>query len=62
MFWWCWWWEAYLGCLAAMGGSAGAPLGGARRDLEREEYLVRELREDLELQGIQGIIDEGGRR
>ena len=32
------------------------------RRVGKEEYMVGELREDLELMGAQGIIDEGGRR
>lgn len=42
---------------------AAAPPARVRaEDLEKEEYLIEELREDLEVMGVQGIIDEGGRR
>jgi hypothetical protein len=29
--------------------------------LQTEDYLIQELRDDLELMGVQGIIDEAGR-
>jgi hypothetical protein len=58
MLWMEMWTRAAMLPLAVMAGTAPpAP----RRKPETEEYMVRELREDLALQGIQGIIDEGGR-
>lgn len=51
MFWWfqpwLWWWEVTLACCA--------PMTDTEAERKKEEFLVRELREDLELFGVEGL-------
>jgi hypothetical protein len=52
------WWTLYFDMWLAM-----LPSEATQEEVspETESYLVSELRDDLELLGVQGIIDEGGR-
>ncbi len=61
MLWMDLWTRAAMLPLAVVAGSSAATNRTPKTEPETEEYMVRELREDLELQGAQGIIDEGGR-
>ena len=59
---WMYWWEMWI--RATMLPLEIAASSGPVRTItpETAEYLVRELYEDFDLMGVQGIIDEGGRR
>jgi hypothetical protein len=55
------WMRTWMLPLQIMGSGVPSPATSGKATRETEEYLVAELRADLEVQGVQGIIDEGGR-